>query len=117
MVRHYDAMHPHLHIVYNRVNHQGKTISDSFQRELNVKVSKALTLQHGFHIGQGKEQVNRPQLKGADKIKYELYDAIKAAITKVRTMDELRQILKKQGIGIRYKYRSGTNEVQGVSFS
>lgn len=117
MVRHHDAKHPHLHVVYNRVNHQGKTISDSFQRELNVKVSKALTLQYGFHIGQGKEQVNRPQLKGADKIKYDLYDAIKASIPKVRSMEELKQVLQKQGIGIQYKYRGGTTEVQGISFS
>jgi hypothetical protein len=117
MVRHHDAKHPHLHIIYNRVNHQGKTISDSFQRELNVKVSKALTLQHGFHMGLGKEQVNRPQLKGADKVKYELYDAIKAAIPKVRSVDELKELLLKQDIGIQYKYRSGTNEVQGISFA
>lgn len=117
IVKHTDKEHPHVHIVYNRVGNNGKTISDSMQREHNVKVSKALTLKYGLHISQGKEQVNRQQLKGADKVKYELYDAIKAASQKVRSMDELKQVLQKQGIGMQYKYKSGTREIQGISFN
>jgi len=117
MVRHKDRDHPHIHIVYNRVNNDGKTIPDSFQRQKNIKICKELTLEHGLYIGQGKQMVNRQQLKGIDKLKYQLHDTIKAISLKVNGMDELKQELAKQGIGMLYKYKSGTKEVQGISFS
>ncbi|MET4139681.1 relaxase/mobilization nuclease domain-containing protein [Pedobacter sp. UYP1] len=117
MIRHHDTKHPHLHLIYNRVDNQGKPISDAYQRWKNVKASKALTLKYSFHMGEGKAKVNRPQLKGADKVKYELHDKIKAILPKVISMDELQKQLGKQGIGMMYKYKSGTAEVQGVSFT
>ena len=117
IVRHHDKEHPHLHIVYNRVNNDGKTIPNNFQKQRNVNVCKDMTLKHGLYISPGKEQVKRQQLKGQDKIKYELFDAIKSASKKVKNFDELKQALAKQGIGLHYKYKSGTNEVQGVSFN
>jgi Relaxase/Mobilisation nuclease domain len=117
IVRHRDKDHPHIHIVYNRVNNNGKTISDNFQKQRNVQVAKELTLKHGLYISPGKEHVNRQQLKGEDKIKYELFDAIRGASKKVKNINELKQILVKQGIVTHLKYKSGTTEVQGISFS
>jgi len=116
MVRHKDKEHPHLHIVYNRVNNQGKTISDKFQHYNNLKISKQLTLKHGMYMGKGKEQVNRQQLKGIDKLKYELHDALKATIKKVGSVTELKNELAKQGIDTYFKFKSGTTEIQGISF-
>lgn len=117
MVRHHDTDHDHLHIVYNRVDNEGKTISDANQRLNNVKVSKALTLKYGFHIAKGKDKVNRQQLKGADKAKYQIHDQIKAILPTVSSMDELQRKLAMQGIQMQYKYKSGTQEIQGISFS
>ncbi len=117
MVRHKDREHPHVHIIYNRVNHNGKTIADNFQRQKSIKICKSLTLQHGLFIAQDKQNVNRQQLKGIDKVKYELHDTIKAVSQKVYCMNELKQELAKQGIGMLYKYKSGTLEIQGISFS
>ncbi|QNK64112.1 relaxase/mobilization nuclease domain-containing protein [Pedobacter sp. PAMC26386] len=117
MVRHHDTDHDHLHIVYNRVNNEGKTISDSNQRWNNVKVSKALTLKYGFHMAKDKDKVNRHRLKGADKAKYQIHDQIKAILPKVKSMDDLQKQLAMQGIKMLYKYKNGTSEVQGISFS
>lgn len=117
IVKHRDKEHPHIHIVYNRVSNNGKTISDNFQKQRNVQVAKELTLKHGLYLSPGKERVNRQQLKGEDKIKYELFDAIKAASKKVKNINELKQLLAKQGIVTHLKYKSGTTEVQGISFS
>ncbi len=117
IVKHRDKDHPHIHIVYNRVSNNGKTISDNFQKQRNVLVAKELTLKHGLYISPGKEKVNRQQLKGEDKIKYVLFDAIKAASKKVKNINELKQVLAKQGIVTYLKYKSGTTEVQGISFS
>jgi hypothetical protein len=117
IVKHRDKDHPHIHIVYNRVSNNGKTISDNFQKQRNVQVAKELTLKHGLYLSPGKERVNRQQLKGEDKIKYELFDAIKAASKKVKSINELKQVLAKQDIVTDLKYKSGTTEVQGISFS
>lgn len=117
IVKHQDKAHPHIHIVYNRVNNNGKTISDNFQKQRNVRVAKQLTLQHGLFIAPGKDKVNRQQLKGEDKVKYELFDAIKTANKKVKSITELIQALEKQGIITHLKYKGNTNEVQGISFS
>jgi len=117
IVKHRDKDHPHIHIVYNRVNNNGKTISDNFQKQRNVLVAKELTLKHGLYLSPGKERVNRQQLKGEDKVKYELFDAIKAASKKVKNINELKQLLTKQGIVTHLKFKSGTTEVQGISFS
>ncbi|MBB5620970.1 hypothetical protein HDE69_002023 [Pedobacter cryoconitis] len=117
MVRHHDTNHPHLHLVYNRVDNEGKTISDANQRWNNVKVSKALTLKYGFHMAKGKDRVNRQRLKGADKAKYQIHDQIKAILPTVKSMDELQKQLAKQGIQMQYKYKSGSAQVQGISFS
>jgi hypothetical protein len=117
VVQHHDREHPHIHIVYNRVNNEAKTISDQYQRKRNAEVCKQMTLKHGYHIAQGKAQVNRTQLTGADRIKYQLYDAIKENLVQAKTWKDLENLLKRQGIELHYKYKGGTTEVQGISFS
>ena len=91
IVKHQDKEHPHIHIIYNRVDNNGKTISDNFQRQRNVQVAKELTVKHGFYLSPGKEQVKRQQLKGTDRVKYELFDAIRSASKKVKSIDELAE--------------------------
>ena len=43
IARHTDHKHPHCHIVFNRIDNNGKTISDKNDRYRNEKVCKALT--------------------------------------------------------------------------
>ncbi|TPE43326.1 relaxase/mobilization nuclease domain-containing protein [Pontibacter mangrovi] len=116
IVQHWDKQHPHLHIVYNRVDYESKTISDKFQHRRNAKVCRELTQKHGYYLAPGKGQVNRQRLKGADKVKYELHDAVKEALGRARSWQELERLLTAKSIRIDYKCRRGTDEVQGVSF-
>jgi hypothetical protein len=117
IVQHNDRPHPHLHIVYNRVDDFGKTISDQFQKQRNAKICKDITLTYGYHYAGGKEKVNRERLNGADALKYELYDHITNSIGKAKNWHQLKQFLDKQDISTLFKYKSGTKEIQGVSFS
>jgi len=116
IVRHSDRQHPHLHLIYNRVDNNGHTISDKNNFAKNVKACKEITLKYGYHLGEGKGLVNRQALKGKEKIRYELYDAIEAAMKAATTWKGLETELAKHGISIAYKFRSGTQEVQGISF-
>lgn len=117
IVQHQDRQHPHLHIIYNRVDYQGKTISDRFQKQRNAKVCKDLTVKHGYYLAPGKDQVNRQQLRGADKIRYGLFDVISASVKQARSWNELSASLQRQGISTHFKSKGGTAELQGVSFS
>jgi hypothetical protein len=68
-------------------------------------------------MAESKDMVNRKQLTGADQLKYELLDTIKAVSKIVTTMEDLKRELAHQGIGMLYKYKRGTQEIQGISFS
>ena len=67
--RHTDREHQHLHIVANRVDNNGNTISDSNDDVRNVAVCKALTREYGLHFSKGKVNVKRDRLRGKDKVK------------------------------------------------
>lgn len=64
IVRHSDRQHPHLHICINRIGNDGKTITDRNEKYRSTKICRELTERHGFTIGDGKQKVNRPRLRG-----------------------------------------------------
>ena len=94
--RHTDKEHPHLHIVANRVDNAGNTISDRNDAIRNVAVCKALTREYGLHFSKGKEKVKRDRLRGKDKVKYQIHDAVKAALPRCGSWSELCDRLAKQ---------------------
>ena len=77
IVRHQDREHPHVHIVFNRVGNDGKTISDRNDMYRNEQVCKKLKAKHGLYFAKGKERVKQHRLKEPDKSKYEIYTAVK----------------------------------------
>ena len=116
IVRHNNTAHPHLHIVFNRVDNDGKTISDKNDHFRNEKVCKQLKDSYNLTYGKGKENVNVKKLKGAEQTKYEIYHAIKNTLPKVRNWKQFEQALNQQGISIEYKYKGQTDMIQGISF-
>ncbi|KAA6319558.1 hypothetical protein EZS27_030563 [termite gut metagenome] len=114
--RHYDKEHPHIHIIINRIDNNGKTITDKNDRYRSEKICKELTEKHGLYFAKGKENVKVHRLKEPDKTKYEIYDAIKVTISKCKNWKELTNALQKKNITTHFKYKGGTNEVQGVRF-
>ena len=115
--RHTDKEHQHLHIVANRVDNNGNTISDRNDAIRNVAVCKALTREYGLHFSKGKEKVKRDRLRGKDKVKYQIYDAIKAALPHCSSWSDLCGRLAGQGIGVHFKYDRSKGEIVGVSFT
>jgi hypothetical protein len=112
--RHYDKEHPHIHIVFNRVDNNGKTISDKNDRYRSEKICKEVTEKHELYFAQGKENVKIHRLKEPDKTKYEIFDTLNATIPKCKNWKDLNDELKKQGITISLKYKGNTDEVQGI---
>lgn len=91
--RHHDQPHPHIHIVYNRVNNEGRCIKGDTSYTKSAAITKALTRGYGLTFGKGKDKVRRERLIGKDAIKYRLYDEITAAMKESVTWDELRKLL------------------------
>jgi len=116
LVRHNNTAHPHLHIVFNRVDNDGKTISDKNDRYRNEKVCKQLKDKYSLTYGKGKDNVNVQKLKGAEQTKYEIYHAVKAILPKAKNWRQFEFLLDKQEISIEYKRKGQTDEVQGISF-
>ncbi|MFC2372596.1 relaxase/mobilization nuclease domain-containing protein, partial [Segatella oris] len=114
--RHFDKEHPHIHIAFNRIDNNGKTISDRNDRFRSEKICKELTIKYGLYFAGGKEQVKEHRLKEPDKTKYEIYQALKAEIAQCRNWQDLLAHLKKQYIDVRFKYKGNSQEVQGIIF-
>ncbi|WP_195344841.1 relaxase/mobilization nuclease domain-containing protein [Bacteroides xylanisolvens] len=114
--RHHDKGHPHVHIAFNRIDNNGKTISDRNDRYRSERVCKELTRKYGLYFAEGKEQVNTDRLKEPDRTKYELYSLLKTEVERYGDWDTLVANLRKQGVEVRFKYKGRTDEIQGVVF-
>ena len=117
IVRHFDKEHPHVHIAFNRIANDGRTISDRNERIRSTRICKELTRKYGLYFADGKEEVKRHRLKEPDKTKYELYSILKSEVSRCGNWNMLITNLKKQGVEVRFKYKGGSDEVQGVVFS
>lgn len=114
--RHFDKEHPHVHIAFNRIDNNGKTISDRNDRFRSEKICKELTAKYSLYFAGGKENVKEHRLKEPDKTKYEIYQALKAEIGQCRNWKDLLAHLKKQDIDVRFKFKSNSQEMQGIIF-
>ena len=116
IARHIDREHPHCHIVFNRVDNDGRTISDKNDRYRNEKVCKMLTAKYRLHFANGKDQVKEERLRPYDRAKHEIYKALKEELPKVRDWQELKDALAIRDIDMKFKVSRTTQEVQGVKF-
>ena len=116
IVRHSDRQHPHMHICINRIGNDGKTISDRNEKYRSTKICRELTERYGLTIGEGKQEVNRSRLRGEDKLRYEIFDAIKSILPQPQTWKDFAAGLEQQGITTRFKTKGNTDVVQGIIF-
>ena len=117
IVRHTDREHPHIHLVLNRVNCDGKTISDKNERLRSTKICKELTLKHGLYMASGKENVKRDRLREPDATKYKIYDALVKNVPLSKSWKELQQRLKAENIDMNFKTKGSTSQIEGVRFT
>lgn len=117
IVRHFDNGNPHVHLVYNRIDNNGRVISDKNDRYRNEKACKKIKDKYSLTYGKSKDNVKRHRLKGKDKTKYQVHDAVTVALKKATDWSSLKELLKEKDINLSYKYKGQTDEVQGISFT
>ena len=117
IVRHFDKEHPHVHIAFNRIANNGRTISDRNERIRSARICKKLTRKYNLYFASGKEQVKQHCLKEPDKTKYGLYSILKSEVSRCGNWNMLAANLKKQDVDMRFKHKGNSDEVQGVVFT
>lgn len=115
--RHHDREHPHIHLLYNRVDNNGRTISDQHDRTRSTKICRELTEKHGLYISSGKENVKRQRLREPDATKYLIYDSLMLHVPQSGSWSELQNRLRAEGIEIGFKTKGSTTQVEGVRFT
>ena len=116
IVRHFDKEHPHVHIAFNRIANNGRTISDRNERIRSARICKEITRKYSLYLSSGKERVKQHRLKEPDKTKYGLYSILKSEVSRCGDWQQLAANLEKQGVDMRFKYKGKSDEVQGVVF-
>ena len=117
LAKHFDKEHPHVHLCFNRVDNNGKTISDRNDRRRNTDICRKLTEKHGLYISSGKENVKVERLREPDKTRYEIYHILNDRVPKCKNWQELLTALNKQGIDVKFKHKGKTSEIQGITFT
>ena len=107
IVRHHNTDNPHCHIVYNRINNEGKLISDAHDYRRNEQVTKTLKSKYGLTYGTDKSKTNTRKLRNAVK------DALKVA----DNWQKFKNELAKRGVRLEIVYKDKEQtKVQGIRF-
>jgi hypothetical protein len=117
VVRHQDKTHPHMHLVVNRVDLDGQTVSDQFIRSRSVDVCKSIEQAYGLIVAdqvgrqQGREIGPTPAQQKAttpkeqqsaewSRARQDIGRALSYTAGQARSFDELREALRPRSIGL-----------------
>ncbi len=105
VVRHYDNAHPHCHIVFSRVDYDGKILTQTTNFKKNERVCKALNLKHRLTQGKSKLNTDVSKLRGKEKVRYQLVqDIARIYLTpSVTDWNSYVNLLRRNGISVKEK--------------
>ena len=120
LVRHFDNGNPHCHLVYNRINDEGKTITDQNDFRRNEQVTKLLKRKYGLTFSKGKGRTKTERLRGTEKTKYEIYHAVGTGLLRCKSWPEFVNHLKANGVEVELVMRRNASkdlkDLQGMRF-
>ena len=117
LVRHHNTANPHCHLVYNRVDNNGKTISDKMERRRSEKIVKQLKDKYGLTYSDGKGQTRTERLHYTERTKFEVKNAVKAALGSSKNWRDFTRKLQQRGVEVEFKRRRGNDDViDGITF-
>ena len=124
LVRHHKTMvstnrpaNPHCHLVYNCVDNNGKTISDKMERRRSEKVVKQLKDKYGLTYSDGKGQTRTERLHYTERTKFEVKNAVNAALKDSKDWRDFIRKLQQRGVEVEFKRRRENDDViDGITF-
>jgi hypothetical protein len=118
IVSHTDTDHPHIHIVANRINDEGKTIADSNNWRRSETLCRKLVEKYQLTPVPGERnelRINREKLKGRDLLKSDINRVVKDILSRSKSFDEFAAGMADRGFNCRVKFNSDQT-IRGVSF-
>lgn len=118
IVVHTDTDHSHIHIVANRINDEGWTISDSNNWKRSEALCKELVRKHQLTPVPGERnepRINREKLKGRDLLKSDINRVVRNVLSRSKSFDEFTIGMSSHGFNCLVKFNSDQT-IRGVSF-
>ena len=109
VVRHLETDHPHFHIVYNRINLDGKAINERNNYKRSDKVVKAIKDKYGLTYSPLKKKYEEKKPIFREKISQAIYGC--------KAWDEFERHLACAGIYVKFHDDRNTGEHIGVKFT
>ena len=118
IIRHHDQPHPHFHLIANRVDNSGQTISDSHNYARSQALLKELSIKHELTpVAQRRAQKQRPdQLQGADRSRHQIRQTLEQVLTSCTTGQAFAERVQAQGVTYQVRQNEAGQAV-GVSFA
>ncbi len=123
--RHFDAGHPHVHLLVNRIGYDGSLVTDSkdYQRteqilrrlEIKHSLKPVLSSKHAQERATTKNELELVKRKNKPSTKQKLQLIIRAVTKDKPTTYEFIKSLEKRGINVLFNQAS-TGFVSGISF-
>lgn len=121
LVRHNNTDNPHCHLVYNRIGYDSKVISSQGDYKRNEIATKKLKDIYGLTYAEDKGKTNVKKLRPADRVKYEIHNAVNKALKSSKTWKEFNDNLAGQDVKLEFVKRSREiktlNDIQGIRFT
>ena len=117
IVRHSEKPHQHVHIIYNRVDNDGKIISDSNNFARSRDICKDITQREGLTWGKSKVQSKSVPNDPTEKLRYETAKIVHQCVKRVGSLAQLPQETAKYVITTHIKTNPNTGKPNGISFS
>ncbi|MBT1712306.1 relaxase/mobilization nuclease domain-containing protein [Fulvivirgaceae bacterium PWU5] len=125
IVRHYDADHPHLHILVNRIGYDGSVVTDSQDYARSEKVIRALEQKYSLtqvissreakEKALTKNELEMMQRTGIPSAKIQLQVILKDLIKQPLTTEQFIKGLESRGVNVQFNQAS-TGFVSGISY-
>lgn len=119
IVRHFDKAHPHCHLVFSRIDYNGKILTQTTNFKKNERVCKALNKKFGLNMATDKRHTNVEKLRGREKTRYEVFNICHGAFINayVTNWDEYVAELKRNGVTVGHRYSpSDPSKITGTFY-
>ncbi|QQL51207.1 relaxase/mobilization nuclease domain-containing protein [Mucilaginibacter ginkgonis] len=124
--RHFDAEHPHLHILVNRIGYDGTVVSDSKDYQRSEQVLRSLEKQFGLtevisskqskESAMTKDEWEMMKRTSLPSVKIQLQEIVKEALNQnINSANELIRLLEAKQVNLLFNQAS-TGFVSGISY-
>ncbi|MBO3273270.1 relaxase/mobilization nuclease domain-containing protein [Hymenobacter defluvii] len=116
VIRHDDRLHPHFHIVANRVADSGQTVRDGLNYARSEKLLRQL--EQKYELTPVLSQQRRRNLENVpqhEQQRIRLRETVQACVQTANSLFEFTQAVEAQGIAVQLHY-SAKGQATGISF-